>query len=141
MRGPLLLHLYYGPLLEIILIMYVFQLYGWHNLLYFQDEYGLGYISIRVSNSSSISQHAQSQECAKWDESKFPTFSPETLICTTVLKGRYVSIMKINWRWGSRSIILCEVVIMGVISGMLLRMCPPKTSSSYNLLPQAVIEK
>ena len=141
MRGHLLLHLHHGPLLEIISIMYVLELYGWHNLLYFQDEYALGYISVRVSDSSYIYRHSESQECAKWDEDRFPPSSTETLICTTTLEGRYVSIQKTGTGSRPRSMILCEVVIMGVISGTLLWMFPPKTSSSYNLFPRAVIEE
>ena len=119
-------------------MMYVFELYGWHNLLYFKVGHALAYISVRVSDSSSASHHTKSQECAKWDEDNFPTSSPETLICTTTLEGRYVSIKKTTYT-PSEIMILCEVVIMGVISGMLLRLFPSKTSRGYNLFPQAVI--
>ena len=70
------------------------HLYGWHKLLHFQDEYALGYISIQVSDSADISDHTESQECAKWDEERFPRSTSQNLSCTSVLEGRYVSIRR-----------------------------------------------
>ena len=110
------------------------NLYGWHKLLHFQDQLALGYISIRVSDSADISDHTKSQECAKWDEERFPQSTSQTLSCTAVLAGRYVSIQRTG---GDRTfnMILCEVLIMGVIDGMSPSMFQPKLQAviSYSL--------
>ena len=109
------------------------------KLLHFQDERFLGYISIRVSDSRDISEHTESQECAKWDEEEFPSSTSQTLSCTSNLEGRYVSIQRTG---GDRiqNMILCEVLVMAVIDGTLSCMFPPKTSSGYNLRLQAITE-
>ena len=115
------------------------NLYGCHKLLHFQDEVTLGYISIRVSDSADISGHTESQECAKWDQERFPKSASQTLSCTSALEGRYVSIQRTDGE-NTHNMILCEVLIMGVIDSTSPCMFRPNTSSSYNIFPQAVIE-
>ena len=139
-RSHLLLNMYCVTLLKIILIHYVFEfcMLG-TKLLHFQDEYALGHISIRVSDNADISEHTESQECAKWNQEEFPQSTSQTLNCSSVLEGRYVSIQRTNGE-RTHSMIVCEVFVMGVIGGMLPCMFHPKPSSGYNLFLQAIIE-
>ena len=138
MKGRLVLNLYYGTLLKISFIhVCCLKVYGWHKLLHFQDEYALGYISIRVSDSADISSHTESQECVKWDEERFPKSTSQTLSCTSHLEGRYVSIQRTDGQ-NTRDMILCEVLVTGIIDGTSPCMHMfPVTGDRRNLVDQA----
>ena len=72
----------------------------------------LGYISIRVSNSSDATSHTEVNECAFWNSSSFPNASSETLTCRDKMVGSFVSVQRNEGKepW---FMVLCEVVVIG----------------------------
>lgn len=72
---------------------------------------GLGYISIRVSNSAQITDHTLSDQCALWMNDTFPGASCLLLKCDHIKSGRYVSIQRLAGTYVNE-MTLCEVMVM-----------------------------
>ena len=75
----------------------------------------LGYISVRISNNPNITEHSEAEQCARWAQATFPADTSETLDCSPVRYGQYVSIQRTPGDGGRRTQImaLCEVFVMG----------------------------
>ena len=75
----------------------------------------LGYILVRVSNNPDVTEHSETEECARWAEATFPADTSETLDCSQVRYGQYVSIQRTFGDGGLRTqlMILCEVFVLG----------------------------
>ena len=70
----------------------------------------LAYISVRVSMYTPSIGPIREDECYYWDSDTFPLSSSRLLICTKTMRGRYVSIQRMQGL-GDDQIALCEVAV------------------------------